>query len=364
MRSIGFSHVLHFLIDGAVRFGLSPTAFVATRLVRDNFGLVTLTSYLPGKHLFAEKKELKDGTYASVVERIAKKGLRATTARLLPTDPQALTSRQFPVSTTASEVVFEFVRTSLPLPAIDDPERAAVPKEAPPGVVVPRTAAGLPQTVFVPRSCIVAELIVPLPRGMKDQSDGECIVQFHFGRTEIEAEVTVVKTGEVRRCAIKYLSNRPESVAGGTHATGDDLDDGEASDDDSGSWAASGGGGRAAPAGAAARSPSVLLSGLTPAVTEHDLLLLLTIKGAPGVRRIVVPRGPDGRSLPFGKVILHAAEDGEAVAAALNGERVRGGALRALAPGGVDLAAGMMRGLGLGGGGVASGKAGGGSGRR
>lgn len=269
--------------DGAARYGVSPTAFVTTRLVRYSFGVVVNTKYDHVKHRFADRLTFRDDPGAvstDVIRRLAAKGARVATARVPPTDPSASVTRLWPSSTSSTQQVFQFMRTSLDLPDFADPVRVAVPKDPPSGITVPLTAAGLPQTVFVPRSCVVAEVTVPMPSGMKSINDGECLVQFHFGRAEIEAEVTVIRTGRVRRCAIKYISDRPASVRGAAHAAFDD-DDSDEDDEEGGAGgkgdAAAGGRSAAVRTGkAAVRSgrrhpPSVFVKGLAHGTTELDL---------------------------------------------------------------------------------------------
>ena len=325
-----------------MRYGLAPSAFVATRVVRYNFGFVSAIPFDPKLHAFAERIE-GDGSevsYAKIVSGLAAKGTRATTVRLPSTHEDATFCHIYPISVTQKHVGVKFVRTPLDLPT--DSGRVAVPNDPPAGALIPLTAAGLPQTVFVPKCCIVANVTVPMPPGMQSTDDGKCILQFHFGRTEIEAEVTVVKTGIVRRCTIKYLSDRPASVPGVIHAAGDsDSDDEEDGIDGRITTTTS--------VDSRRHTLRVRVDGLHPAASEHDLLLLLITKGAPGVRRVFVPRGPDGCSLPHATVLLHAAEDGAAVVAALDGENVRGSILRASIEGadGVGGAAASLRGLSL-----------------
>lgn len=324
--------------EGAVRYGASPSAFIATRLVRSSFGFIITTAAKTGVHDFATQTTYESGTKAEIIHPLITKGTRATTERLSATAPGAIVASAWPVHDTQSSISFQFVRTVLDLPALSDTTRVAVPKDAPPGVTVPLTAAGLPQTVFVPRSSVVANLVVPMPPGLKTTADGECLVQFHFGRTEIEAEVTVKKTGDVRRCAIKYVNDRPTSVAGAAHAIGDDLEHGDGSDDEDES------------ASSRSLQLQVLVAGLHPSATEHDIMLRLITEGAPGVRRIAVPRAPDGRSLARAVVTLHTAADAEAVVAALNGGMIRGVAMRATTAaaggggtGGVSASMGALR---------------------
>ena len=210
------------------RYGLTPEAFVSSRVVRHNFGFLKAVPRSLPLHTFAKTRVAENGVeYANgIVRLLMAKGESVESVRLPPSDPRACVVRELPVERSARYVTFRFVRTHLPVPRPDSKTQVAICCDPPEGGdPVPLTAAGDPSTIFVPRSHVVATLRVDLPP-LASVDAGACVLQFHFGNTEIEAVVTVLATGAQHPCSIRYLDDRP-LVADGAVAAAGEVDDGE-----------------------------------------------------------------------------------------------------------------------------------------